>query len=226
MRAKTPTTASVATIPHLGYGKAKVRYDKKAESEFFVDNSALAGFTGERILYMAVRELIENALDSCEIQRILPNISLSLKLLDQANDLWTISCKDNGIGIPSEKVPVAVCSFLTSGKYVEKQQRGLFGVGLKMIAAFSTKDTDQPLRVWSKSDEESEYYFDLRTDRRTNKPITLYKKNVRNEESQIESESGFKVEAVLRAKLSPVTKNKIYDYISQTSIVNPYAIIV
>lgn len=201
----------------------KIRYDKKAESEFFVDNSALAGFTGERILYMSVRELIENSLDSCEINHILPVIHIRLKQLDPLNDLWTISCKDNGVGIPSEKVPVAVCSFLTSGKYVEKQQRGLFGVGLKMIAAFSTKDTDHPLRVWSKSEEESEYYFDLRTDIGTNKPITLFKKNVKNDESQLEYETGFKVEAVLRAKLSPVTKNKIYDYISQTSIVNPYA---
>jgi DNA topoisomerase VI B subunit len=201
----------------------KIRYDKKAESEFFVDNSALAGFTGERILYMSVRELIENSLDSCEINHILPVIHIRLKQLDPLNDLWTISCKDNGVGIPSEKVPVAVCSFLTSGKYVEKQQRGLFGVGLKMIAAFSTKDTDHPLRVWSKSEEESECYFDLRTDIGTNKPITLFKKNVKNDESQLEYETGFKVEAVLRAKLSPVTKNKIYDYISQTSIVNPYA---
>jgi DNA topoisomerase VI subunit B len=206
--------------------KSKIHYDKKAESEFFVDNSALAGFTGERILYMSVRELIENSLDSCEINHILPVIHLKLKILDSLNDLWTISCKDNGIGIPSEKVPVAVCSFLTSGKYVEKQQRGLFGVGLKMIAAFSTKDTDHPLRVWSKSEDESECYFDLRTDIGTNKPITLLKKNVKNDESQIEGESGFKVEAILRAKLSPVTKNKIYDYISQSSIVNPYSIII
>lgn len=206
--------------------KSKIYYNKKAESEFFVDNSALAGFTGERILYMSVRELIENSLDSCEINHILPIIHLSLKLLDPLNDLWTISCKDNGIGIPSEKVPVAVCSFLTSGKYVEKQQRGLFGVGLKMIAAFSTKDTDHPLKVWSKSEEESEYYFDLRTDIGTNKPITLFKKNVKNDESQIGGNSGFKVQAILRAKLSPVTKNKIYDYISQTSIVNPYAVII
>lgn len=219
-------TKQVKTILQIAQKqKTKIRYDKKAESEFFVDNSALAGFTGERILYMSVRELIENSLDSCEINHILPVIHLRLKLLDGLNDLWTISCKDNGIGIPSEKVPVAVCSFLTSGKYVEKQQRGLFGVGLKMIAAFSTKDTDHPLRVWSKSEEESECYFDLRTDIGTNKPITLFKKNVKNVESQIEGESGFKVEAVLRAKLSPVTKNKIYDYVSQTSIVNPYAII-
>jgi DNA topoisomerase-6 subunit B len=157
--------------------KGKVRYDKKAESEFFVDNSALAGFTTERILYMAVRELIENSLDSCETGHILPKISLSLKLLDAPNDLWMITCRDNGIGIPSDKVPIAVCSFLTSGKYVEKQQRGLFGVGLKMIAAFSTKDTIHPLKVWSKSIEEGvEYHFALRTDISTNKPIVLAKK--------------------------------------------------
>src|SRR3712207_7078498 len=36
--------------------------------------------TTERILYMAVRELIENSLDSCETGHILPKISLSLKL--------------------------------------------------------------------------------------------------------------------------------------------------
>ncbi len=202
----------------------KVKYNKKAESEFFVDNSALAGFTGERILYMTVRELIENSLDSCEIHHILPNISISMNNIDAENDLWTISCEDNGIGIISEKVPVAVCSFLTSGKYVEKQQRGLFGVGLKMIAAFSTKDTDKPIRVWSKSiDEDSEYYYELRTDITTNKPIILNKKMLSRTERQIKDKHGFKIVATLRARLSPITKNKIYDYISQTSIVNPYA---
>ena len=223
-------TVEVAAAQQKTPAKGKVRYDKKAESEFFVDNSALAGFTTERILYMSIRELIENSLDSCETEHILPKLSLSLKILDQANDLWIISCEDNGIGVPSEKVPVAVCSFLTSGKYVEKQQRGLFGVGLKMIAAFSTKDTIHPIRVWSKSIEDgSEYYFELRTDISTNKPIQLVKKSVKAEESRIAGDSGFRVEAILHAKLSPITRNniksKINEYISQTSVVNPYAII-
>ena len=217
----------VSNVSLSKYGRPRIRYDKKAESEFFVDNSALAGFIGERILYMAVRELIENALDSCETHGILPNVTLSLTSLDQTNDLWHILCEDNGVGIPSDKVPVAVCSFLTSAKYVEKQQRGLFGVGLKMIAAFSTKDTDHPLRVWSKSrDEGPEYYFELRTDIGTNKPVVLTKRLQRGEDCQISGESGFRIEAVLRARLSPITKNKIYDYVSQTSIVNPYALMV
>jgi len=206
--------------------KTKINFSRKAESEFFVDNSALAGFTGERILYMAIRELIENSLDSCETDRILPKIAVSLKLIDPLNDLWSISCEDNGIGIRSDKVSIAVCSFLTSGKYVEQQQRGLFGVGLKMIAAFSTKDTDHPLRVWSKSTEEaSEYYFELRTDIGTNKPIVLTRRDVKPKESILRGNSGFRIEAVLRGRLSSITKNKIYDYISQTSIVNPYAVI-
>ncbi len=226
----TVEVAAAQAKPSPARPKGKVRYDKKAESEFFVDNSALAGFTTERILYMAVRELIENALDSCETGHILPRVSLSIKMLDATDNLWTITCEDNGIGVPADKVPVAVCSFLTSGKYVEKQQRGLFGVGLKMIAAFSTKDTIHPIKVWSKSlEEDSEYYFELRTDIGTNKPIQLLRKAVTGAESRIPGDSGFRVEAVLHAKLSPITKinikSKINDYVSQTSVVNPYAII-
>jgi DNA topoisomerase-6 subunit B len=82
--------AAQAKPPPTGH-KGKVRYDKKAESEFFIDNSALAGFTTERILYMAVRELLENSLDSCETAHILPKISISLKTFDLANNLWTIT---------------------------------------------------------------------------------------------------------------------------------------
>ena len=75
---------ALANDPHDG--KSRVRYNRKAESEFFVDNSALAGFTGERILYMAVRELIENSLDSCESAHTLPAVHISLKLQDSSKD--------------------------------------------------------------------------------------------------------------------------------------------
>ena len=76
---KRDSSQSATTTTKLE--KYKIIYNKKAESEFFVDNSALAGFTGERILYMAIRELIENSLDSCESFSILPSIKISLKIL-------------------------------------------------------------------------------------------------------------------------------------------------
>ena len=51
----------------------------------------------------------------------------------------------------------------------------------------------------------------------------LNKKILTKSEKQIQDKHGFKIVATLRARLSPITKNKIYDYVSQTSIVNPYA---
>jgi DNA topoisomerase-6 subunit B len=78
-------------------------------------------------------------------------------------------------------------------------------------------------------EENSEHYFELRTDINTNKPIVLAERTVKGEESRITGASGFRVEAVLRSKLSQITKinakSKINDYISQTSVVNPYAVI-
>jgi DNA topoisomerase VI subunit B len=49
---------------------------------------------------------------------------------------------------------------------------------------------------------------------------------LRPPDDRIKHPSGFRIEAVLRARLSPITKNRIYEYISQTSIVNPYAVLV
>ena len=118
----SPRTSS--SINNMG----RIRYDKKAESEFFVDNSALAGFTGERILYMAVRELIENSLDSCEIHHILPDITLSLKLVDPLNDLWLISCEDNGIGIPMTKCLLRCAHFLHPGNMSKNNREVLASV--------------------------------------------------------------------------------------------------
>ena len=47
--------SSQSTTTTTKVEKYKIIYNKKAESEFFVDKTALAGFTGERILYMAIR---------------------------------------------------------------------------------------------------------------------------------------------------------------------------
>jgi DNA topoisomerase-6 subunit B len=51
----------------------------------------------------------------------------------------------------------------------------------------------------------------------------LSKKLLLKQYSRIEGTSGFRIEVILRAKLVPITKNKIYEYVSETSIVNPYS---
>ncbi|MCK5625645.1 DNA topoisomerase VI subunit B, partial [Candidatus Bathyarchaeota archaeon] len=44
-------------------------------ADFFYRNRDLAGFSNPtRSLYSAIRELLENSLDACELYKILPNI--------------------------------------------------------------------------------------------------------------------------------------------------------
>ena len=52
-----------------------VTFSEISPSEFFYRNRDLAGFTNPaRALYMAVRELVENSLDACELAGMLPDI--------------------------------------------------------------------------------------------------------------------------------------------------------
>jgi DNA topoisomerase VI subunit B len=57
---------------------------RKSPAEFFADNQAIAGFDNAgKALYTTLRELIENALDACESQHILPDISVKVEEMSQ-----------------------------------------------------------------------------------------------------------------------------------------------
>lgn len=62
---------------------SKETFDQISPSEFFYRNRDLAGFSNPtRSLYTAVREFVENALDACDQQGILPDVHLSIKAVD------------------------------------------------------------------------------------------------------------------------------------------------
>ena len=57
----------------------------KSPAEFFADNQAIAGFDNAgKSLYTTLRELIENSLDACESVNVLPEISVSIEEMTQA----------------------------------------------------------------------------------------------------------------------------------------------
>ena len=57
------------------------RFQEISPADFFYRNRDLAGFNNPtRALYAAVRELVENSLDACELYQIPPDIFLRLSL--------------------------------------------------------------------------------------------------------------------------------------------------
>jgi DNA topoisomerase-6 subunit B len=117
-------------------------FQEISPADFFYRNRDLAGFNNpSRALYAAIRELVENSLDACELYTIPPDIYLRLSLEGQSEDdeggnIYRIRIMDNGSGIPPEFVPSAFGQILFGSKYTLRQVRGTFGLGGKMAILY------------------------------------------------------------------------------------------
>ena len=70
-----------------------------AISEFFEKNKHFLGFDSlQRSIITAVKESVDNSLDACEEERILPDIRVEINRLK--GDRIELISQDNGPGIP------------------------------------------------------------------------------------------------------------------------------
>src|SRR5579864_8711542 len=89
-----------------------VTFSEISPSEFFYRNRDLAGFTNpSRALYMAVRELVENSLDACELAGMIPDVYVRIVANNSEENgeprSYKISVADNGPGVDQHHVPRA-----------------------------------------------------------------------------------------------------------------------
>ena len=198
----------------------KETFSQISPSEFFYRNRDLAGFSNPtRSLYTSVREFVENALDACDQKGILPDIYLSIKAADIEQPdpkQYILTVKDNGPGIESKHVPLAFGTVLYGSKFGLKQARGMFGLGATMAILYGQITTNKPVTVKSNTDGKMQDEFVMLLDIQKNKPII--QKHTTKESSKI----GLSVSIVLEGDYSKAG-TKIRDYVSQTSLITPYA---
>lgn len=193
-------------------------------ADFFYRNRDLAGFSNPtRSLYSAIRELLENSLDACELYKILPNIHLRLSLEGDAEDIkesytYRIRIMDNGSGIPSEHIPSSFGQILFGSKYRLRQVRGTFGLGGKMAILYGQITTNTPATIISSVGDGKSYEFSIRIDIQKNKPEVLKKKVHKNKKEW----HGTIVEFSLDGNYVRAMP-RVLEYLRQTALVNPYA---
>ena len=195
------------------------RYESLSPSEFFYRNREIAGFSNPtRALYQTVRELVENSLDATELHKIPPDIKIIISIKEPP-DLVSILVEDNGIGIPHEEVPFVFGRVFYGSKYVLRQSRGVFGLGIKMAVLYAQITTGKP--IWIRTSTMNSKIiaeYRIKMDISRNMPIVI-SANFRKKRSKWH---GTIVKLITKGNWT-LARRRIEDYIRRTAMITPYA---
>ncbi len=207
----------------------KEKFREMSVAEFFAKNKELAGFSNPtRAIYQTIRELVENSLDATDTHRILPEIVIriiprpDLSSPDGSQQRYTIIVEDNGIGVPPTVMANAFGRVLFSSKYIIRQTRGMYGLGVKAAVLYGQATAGQPLKVISAPQSSSYSYMkELFIDMKKNEPRII-------SEAQWKKRGpwhGTKVSITLSGDWRRA-RSRILEYIKRTAVIAPYAEII
>ena len=226
---------------------AREKIIERSAAEFFEANKAIAGFDNPtRSTYTSVRELVENALDASEKGGFLPDIHIKIELMspeevgalmgiadfkyeeDATSEFLRLSVRDNGIGIRHADIPKLFGRVLTGSNYGERQSRGRFGLGAKMVLIYSQSTIRVPFEIKSrlalskKKFAESTSHYKLFIDIVKNAPEIVDEKKYTGKSKNQLKVHGTEVSCCFAGTWSRA-KRYIYEYFEQMAVITPYA---
>jgi len=190
-------------------------------SEFFAKNRHLLGFDNPRkALLTAVKEAVDNSLDACEEAHILPEITISIKPVDESRFILNVT--DNGPGIVKEQIPNIFARLLYGSKFhTLKMSRGQQGIGISAAGMYGLITTGEPVQIISRTDpEKSAHHYHVQIDTSKNRPEVVL-----DEECDFNLPTGTSVTITLEGKYQK-GRQSVDEYISQTAMANPHTVII
>lgn len=204
-----------------------VTFQEISPADFFYRNRDIAGFTNpSRAVFVSLRELVENSLDSADQISVPPEVYVRLSeenghsITDSKNGVYRLTVMDNGSGISARHIPSAFGQVLFGSNYKLKQARGTFGLGGTMAILYGQITTHKPVIIRSSTGGTKIYEFKIMIDIERNRPLILDRKTKRNKEKWRGTIVEYSLEGDYYRAMS-----KILDYMKQTALVTPYATI-
>ena len=187
-------------------------------SEFFLKNRHLLGFDNPtRALMMVVKEAVDNSLDACTEMKILPEIKIELRQINE--NRFIVIVEDNGPGIVKQQIPNIFGKLLYGSKFHSmRQSRGQQGIGISAAVLYSQLTTGKSTKIYSKiGPKKAALYFELQIDTKKNDPNVL-----KDQEVDWEKDHGTKIEIEIEGRYLK-GKQSVDEYVKETAIVNPHA---
>jgi len=188
-------------------------------AEFFERNKHILGFGNPtRAIVTAVKEAVDNSLDACEDAGILPDIIVEVRRGERENELMMI-VEDNGPGIVEKQIPPIFGKLLYGSRFHSiRQSRGQQGIGISAVVLYGQLSTGKHARIISKiGPDRPAYLFEIGIDTHRNSP-EIIRKDIIN----WDKEHGTRIEIYLVGDYGRGRKY-LYEYLQNTSIVNPHA---
>ncbi len=187
-------------------------------SEFFEKNRHLLGYDNKiKALLTIVKEAVDNALDACEEARILPDIYLQVKQMEE--EKYEIIIQDNGPGIVERQIPKIFGKLLYGSKFHRhRQSRGQQGIGISGAVLYAQLTTGTATIIESAIGDGKIHNYKLRIEVGKNEPKIVEKSTNTETEGWRGTRLRFVVEAVYREH-----KQSVIEYLRQTAIANPFS---
>jgi DNA topoisomerase-6 subunit B len=203
---------------------ASSKITKSSTAEYFSKNLQQVGFSSPiKAVLTTLKEAVDNSLDACEQEGILPEVSIEIKKVGQGSskntDLIKIVVEDNGPGIEADDLAKVFGEYLASSKFGKGQcSRGQQGIGISAATTWAQLTNAKGAFVKSKTASMRKAIMgQVDVDIKSNTGIFKNKETV-----DWDKKSGVRVEFVIDGRVQLNGDGGLITYIEGTVLVNPH----
>ncbi len=197
---------------------------KSSTAEYFAKNLQQVGFSSPlKAVLTTLKEAVDNSLDACESNKILPEVSIQIKKLGVGStkntDLISIIVEDNGPGIEPDDLAKVFGEYLASSKFGRGQcSRGQQGIGISAATTWAQMTNAKGALVLSKTKGmRKAVKAQIDVDIKSNTGV------LRNKETlDWDKTSGVRVEFAMDGRIQMNGDGGLLTYIEGTILVNPH----
>ena len=203
---------------------AKDKITSSSTAEYFSKNLQQVGFSSPtKAVLTTLKEAVDNSLDACEEQGILPEISVVIEKKGTGTlkntDLIHIRVEDNGPGLSLDDVPKVFGEYLASSKFGRGRcSRGQQGIGISAATTWAQLTSAKGVTVTTKTKTMRQaVQVQVAVDIKHNKGVLKEKK-----EGKLKNPHGLSVEFLIDGRIQLQGEGGLITYLTGTALVNPH----
>lgn len=203
---------------------AKQKITSSSTAEYFSKNLQQVGFSSPtKAVLTTLKEAVDNSLDACEDEGILPEIEVEIEKVGvgtiKNTDLIRIKVSDNGPGLDIDEVSKVFGEYLASSKFGRGRcSRGQQGIGISAATTWAQLTSAKGAKVITKTKKMRQAWSaTVEVDIKNNKGNLKDKKQI-----QWDRPHGVSVEFTVDGRIQLQGEGGLITYLNGTALVNPH----